>query len=124
MLTLIETEINDISRLLKMKKRCTTDAYKCEHYDTYQDNYDKCNRLIKNKVKKLEDLLNEYIGHKKIFLCFYEYNKVEKEDFFNTYSIKLINNGSREYYCTKKLFNSMLNVHQSGLNRNEYMIDW
>lgn len=124
MLTLIETEINDIARLLKIKKECTTDKYRCEHYDTYKDNYNKCNRLIKKKVKKLENLLNEYIGHKKVFLWFCEYNSVEKEEFFQTYSIQLVDNGSREYYCIKKLLNSMDTVHQSGLNKNEYMIDW
>ena len=124
MLTLIETEINDIARLLKMNHKCTTDTYRCEYYDTYQNNYKKCNRLIQNKIKKLENLLNEYIGYKKIFLCFYEYNKVKKEDFFHTYSIKLVNNGSKEYYCTKKLLNNMVNVHQSGLDKNKYIIDW
>lgn len=122
MLTLIETEINDISRLLRYKKTIKTDEYICKHYDTYKSEYEKCNQMIEKKAQKLEELLDEYIGYDK-FLWFKDGNKVKKHNgLFNTYAIHIHNNNSKEYYCIRTLFSHIKELYSIGTNK--WIIDW
>ena len=123
----IESEVCTISKMVKEHYKMLSLDYRCE-YENAVEEAKTLDTKIKEELKNLKEMLNDYIGveEKKFLGITYAIkgNIAFKSNFDDdTYFIVLNDNGSREFACTKKLFDNRLKKEIYSTNycySNEY----
>ena len=128
----IEEKIIHIYELLYSQDCIRSDEYICKHEDYMKDD-DAVTRELEKELINLDNLLNNYIGIKKIKL-FGHTIRIKKTKVYSKksalnsrpidYYIKLYpNDYTREFHCVKSLFDKRLNDMLFHIDRYEYMFN-
>lgn len=110
-----------------------TVKYQCEHGDS-TERIRNCNQNIKNKIRELENLINEYIGVKKYTIfgksVYTHKSKIKYNSKWKNWSsvydgaitFNLYNNHTKQYYCIRKILEYDLIEHLFLIDNNTYLI--
>lgn len=107
-------EINELKHQeYRMRK---SNKYKCENYDTYEEDYDEVYNNLINTRKLFIDECNSFVDYPKETFLFFDFTKKIKfkDERFIGLLLKVPFIDKKEYFCLINLFENMV----------DYMFKW